>query len=474
MRTSQTRDGSSPSHAAPPVGREVISRECIAASIRRESARSDRNGREFALVLFRVKPGQRPPVSDARFARELADRARLTDEVGWFDERHLCAILPETSVAGANTFAQSVCDRVSRHAPTPVAAVFAYPGRWLELQNANQGSIEQRPAAAAPHSRHDDDDSGRSDGNGHAGGDGHSNGNGHGSGRGAAQQVSGEHVAARTHLHDARGRSSGSGSGNGHSNGNGHGNGNGKAHQVPESGPATAVLERRHLMASFNDGFAAELARPGLPTDSVQSFLAHAMPAWKRVIDLIGATLMLVLLSPVMIAAAMAIILTSRGPIIFRQKRSGLGGRPFTIFKFRTMCTDAERRKHALRRQSEQDGPAFKIANDPRVTQVGKLLRKTSIDELPQLWNVLRGEMSLVGPRPLPCEEAAACMQWQQRRLDVTPGLTCIWQVDGRSRVTFDEWVRMDVAYIRRRTLLHDMSILLRTVPAVLMRRGAH
>ena len=137
------------------------------------------------------------------------------------------------------------------------------------------------------------------------------------------------------------------------------------------------------------------------------------------------------------------------------------------------MCVDAESQKAELRAQSEQDGPAFKMAKDPRVTPLGRLLRKTSIDELPQLFNVLLGDMSLVGPRPLPCEESNRCEAWQRRRLDVTPGLTCIWQVRGRSKVSFSEWARMDVEYIRSRSLLSDLKLILKTIPAVLFRRGA-
>ena len=159
--------------------------------------------------------------------------------------------------------------------------------------------------------------------------------------------------------------------------------------------------------------------------------------------------------------------------MFFRQKRSGLGGREFVMVKFRSMATDAEVRKSELMALNEQDGPAFKIKNDPRTTVLGRLFRRTSIDELPQLWNVLRGDMSLVGPRPLPCNETAACQGWLRRRLDVTPGLTCIWQVRGRSKVSFSEWVRMDVQYIRSRSLGGDMKLLLQTVPAVVSRRGA-
>src|SRR5262249_21379046 len=134
---------------------------------------------------------------------------------------------------------------------------------------------------------------------------------------------------------------------------------------------------------------------------------------------------------------------------------------------------DAEAKKKELLALNEQDGPAFKIKRDPRITPLGRLLRATSIDELPQLINVLLGDMSLVGPRPLPCHETAGCASWQRQRLDVTPGLTCIWQIKGRSRVSFADWVRMDIQYIRNTSLLQDLKLLLMTVPALLLRKGA-
>jgi lipopolysaccharide/colanic/teichoic acid biosynthesis glycosyltransferase len=220
-------------------------------------------------------------------------------------------------------------------------------------------------------------------------------------------------------------------------------------------------------------GLADGLRAPDAGADGVESLLVRRLPWWKRSIDIAGALFGLVAFSPVMIMSAIVIKGTSRGPVIFKQRRAGLGGQPFWIYKFRTMTNDAEARKAALRQFSEQDGPAFKLANDPRLTPVGKFLRETSLDELPQLWNVLKGDMSLVGPRPLPMDESAECEQWQRRRLDVTPGLTCIWQVKGRSQVTFAEWMRMDVNYICRRNLFHDVKILLETIPAVLFRRGA-
>ena len=198
-----------------------------------------------------------------------------------------------------------------------------------------------------------------------------------------------------------------------------------------------------------------------------------ALPAWKRCLDLIVASLLCVLCLPLLLIVACVVKLTSPGPIIFKQHRAGLSGKPFILYKFRTMIPDAESYRCDLADLSQQDGPAFKMSNDPRITNVGRLLRRTSIDEMPQLWNVLKGDMSLVGPRPLPCEESDALQGWQRRRLDVTPGLTCIWQVNGRSRVTFDEWVRMDLEYICTRSLWTDVKLLILTIPAVLSCKGA-
>jgi len=198
------------------------------------------------------------------------------------------------------------------------------------------------------------------------------------------------------------------------------------------------------------------------------------MPRWKRAIDVLGAVTGLVVLSPIMLATMAAIKLTSRGPVFFAQRREGLGGRFFDVYKFRTMVVDAEEQKAALRAISEQDGPAFKLKNDPRVTSIGRYLRKTCIDELPQLLNVLKGDMSLVGPRPLPVDESQQCESWQRRRLEVTPGLTCIWQVDGKSRVPFVEWMRMDIRYMRGRNFFQDAKLVFRTAVNVLLHRASH
>ena len=222
-----------------------------------------------------------------------------------------------------------------------------------------------------------------------------------------------------------------------------------------------------------DDGVNRPLPSPVLYTQGQTPFRNVIATGVKYVVDFTGASLALLISLPVMATAAAAIKLTSPGPILFRQVREGQDGRPFSIYKFRTMHDGAEAMRDALADFSEQDGPAFKMTDDPRITPVGRVLRSTSIDELPQLWNVLRGDMSLVGPRPLPIRESLSCDAWQRRRLEAKPGLTCTWQVHGRSRVSFDEWIRMDLRYIRSRSLLLDLKLLLQTVPAVLSRRGA-
>lgn len=235
-----------------------------------------------------------------------------------------------------------------------------------------------------------------------------------------------------------------------------------------------------HAAASERFGVRGPLVSKQVPVTPraevlpLQSLLQEQPRVWKRAMDVVGAAIGLIATAPVMVAASLMIRASSPGPVIFRQQRVGLSGSRFTILKFRTMVPDAEKLKHALRSQSEQDGPAFKMTNDPRVTLVGRVLRSTSLDELPQLWNVLIGNMSLVGPRPLPVDEARDCAGWHRRRLDVMPGLTCIWQVRGRSTVKFDDWMRMDMEYLRNRSFLNDVKILLLTIPAVILRRGAH
>lgn len=193
----------------------------------------------------------------------------------------------------------------------------------------------------------------------------------------------------------------------------------------------------------------------------------------KRGIDIIGAAAAIMLTFPVVAASALAIRLDDGGPILFRQTRCGQNGRTFTMLKLRTMCIDADEQKVELADLNECDGPIFKCRNDPRITRVGRTLRKLSLDELPQLWNVLRGDMSLVGPRPPVPEEVDQYQTFERRRLSMRPGITCIWQVSGRSNIGFDQWVRLDVEYIDSWSLGLDLRILLKTIPAVLFGDGA-
>lgn len=361
--------------------RSMLTPEQMNIAIQRESARADRSGGQFALVLFRIRNGR--SLSTNRLARTLLTRIRATDDIGWYDEEHLAVLLPDTAAPGAWRFADDVSGMAWSNSPRPLCSVYSYPTKWF--------TDDEEPVTPVV--------------------------------------------------------------------------------RQPEKGDGRYAIQ--NLIPYFLEGVKTELEQPPSAVHRLETLLVRPMPWWKRAIDVAGAAFGLVMAAPVLGIAALMIKLDSKGPVIFKQPRAGLGGKPFSIFKFRTMVVDAEARKLQLATKNEQDGPAFKIQDDPRITKIGKFLRKTSIDELPQLWNVLRGDMTLVGPRPLPVSESDACEGWQRRRLDVTPGLTCIWQVKGRSRVSFAEWVRMDVSYIRRRTLWHDVVILMQTIPAVLLRRGA-
>ncbi len=194
----------------------------------------------------------------------------------------------------------------------------------------------------------------------------------------------------------------------------------------------------------------------------------------KRIIDIVVSSVALIVLLPLFLIISILIKLTSKGPVFFRQERVGLNGRRLTLYKFRTMVEDAEERLKELIRHNEMKGPVFKMSNDPRLTKIGKFLRKFSLDELPQLWNVLKGDMSLVGPRPPLPSEVEKYQPWQRRRLSMRPGLTCLWQVNGRNKINdFDEWVRLDLEYIDNWSLALDFKILFKTIPVVLLGIGA-
>jgi len=193
----------------------------------------------------------------------------------------------------------------------------------------------------------------------------------------------------------------------------------------------------------------------------------------KRGVDFVMALVFLIVLSPLLLVLAILIKLTSRGPVLYRQTRCGLGGRKFTVYKFRSMRADADLLRHELAALNEMDGPVFKIKVDPRCTPVGAFMRKFSLDELPQLVNILKGDMSFVGPRPPLPQEVEKYQRWQRRRLRMQPGLTCLWALEGRNKLNFKRWMELDLEYIDNWSPSLDWKIILKTIPVVLLGRGA-
>jgi exopolysaccharide biosynthesis polyprenyl glycosylphosphotransferase len=233
---------------------------------------------------------------------------------------------------------------------------------------------------------------------------------------------------------------------------------------VPFALPVCAYrLTRTHMVGPASDGYVHFLAVPVKPLQR----------AAKRVFDILASGAALVALTPLFLATALAIKATSRGPVLFKQERSGLHGRKFSMLKFRSMVANAEELRAILAAQNEQSGPVFKMKLDPRVTRVGRFIRKYSIDELPQLVNVFLGDMSVVGPRPPLPAEVMKYEGWQFRRLSVRPGLTCVWQVSGRNEISFNEWMLLDMRYIDHWSLFGDFDLIWRTIPVVLLGRGA-
>ena len=184
----------------------------------------------------------------------------------------------------------------------------------------------------------------------------------------------------------------------------------------------------------------------------------------KRIIDIVASFIGLIVLSPLMLVVSILIKLESKGEVIFKQKRVGLNGKEFYMYKFRSMVINAEELKAELESQNEMSGPMFKMKDHPRITRIGKFIRKTSIDELPQLINVIKGDMSLVGPRPSLPKEVEEFESWMRERLEVKPGLTCIWQISGRNNIDFEDWMKLDIKYVRERSFKLDIKLILKTV----------
>jgi len=241
--------------------------------------------------------------------------------------------------------------------------------------------------------------------------------------------------------------------------------------EVSTSGPVPSAANSSSTATSELPMRASDHVLPGIPIEPELGFYRRY---GKRCIDISAAGVALVLCLPIFALIALAIRIEGAGAIFYCSSRVGRGGRCFRFYKFRSMIPGADRRRDTLLHSNEVDGPVFKMAEDPRITRVGRFLRRTSLDELPQLWNVVRGDMSLVGPRPPIPQEVVQYEPWQRRRLSVRPGLTCLWQISGRSRIGFDEWMRLDMEYIDHRGFGLDCKILLRTLPAVLSGEGAY
>jgi lipopolysaccharide/colanic/teichoic acid biosynthesis glycosyltransferase len=263
----------------------------------------------------------------------------------------------------------------------------------------------------------------------------------------------------------------------------------GPVDEVILAGPLDPAVLRRLLTACAEAGLPAlvpfdhgvhDLPPPGVEVVGHTPYLVYQRRrldppslVLKAMLDRLLAAVLIVVLAPVLLALALLVRMFLGGPVLYVQQRAGLLGRPFPMLKFRSMRLGADREREALLAKNEMDGPVFKMTNDPRVTGLGRVLRRTSLDELPQLFNVLSGHMSLVGPRPLPIDETQALQGAHRRRLSMRPGLTCLWQVRGRSDLTFAEWMTLDLAYVDRWSLGLDLAILLRTIPAILVGRGA-
>jgi exopolysaccharide biosynthesis polyprenyl glycosylphosphotransferase len=244
-------------------------------------------------------------------------------------------------------------------------------------------------------------------------------------------------------------------------------------HHCEEQGIIVRVrtgMSGLHVARSFVD----ELH--GVPVLTIQSGPADSWQlVMKRLIDIAGSAALLLALAPLFAIVTLLIKLDSPGPVFFAQQRVGLNKRRFRILKFRTMVDGSDQQQHMLEHLNEVEGPVFKIKNDPRMTRIGKFLRRFSIDELPQLINVLKGDMSLVGPRPLPVRDVERIeVRWHKRRFSIKPGITCLWQVNGRSEIGFEDWVRMDLEYIDSWSLVLDIIILMKTIPAVFKGPGAY
>lgn len=433
----------------------VCTQEAFQLELVKEISRSNRrqSGREFSLIHFSLDGKNKRSLLTEAMLDSFQQRIRISDTIGWHSS-NLAVLLPETNREGAKLVSGDLVQLAARHGWNAEPVIYVYP--WDD----NLISVSNEIARASEATEESDSKSNDYVLNG-------------------SEQEDFSDGFERTDSfdpnrldddHNSEASFRGNGGGNGFSSSQG-------LASVQVSDRAVLRLPRgaNRQLAQRTSMSPAEEARLNAVADSISTSMVETIPTpwWKRTIDIVGAGTGLIVLSPVLLAAAIAIKATSSGPVLFRQKREGKGGKPFDILKFRTMVIDAESKQASLRDVSEQDGPAFKLKDDPRITAVGKKLRKSCIDELPQLVNVLVGQMSLVGPRPLPVAESTECSPWQRIRLTVLPGLTCTWQARGGRQVSFDQWMRMDLDYIRNQGFLSDVRLIIETAFIALLQRGS-
>lgn len=390
----------------------VLAPSELERAFQRERARVDRNDQSFSIVVFRLTA--RGAGDRARLAEVLVDRVRAYDAVGEVDSNRIAALLPETSGEEAWIFADAAIARLAELDLKVGCDVFTYPHPGQEDEDDDSGD---HSPIAGPHL--DEPGSGPLDERRSTGTDGQ------------------------------------------------------PAAPEPQAQPQSRVQSQLRPVET-QPVQSPEALAADRPVRDLAPYFEEPLPLYRRAVDVVVSATALALLSPLLLATAVAVKVTSPGPIIFWQWRAGRGGRPFRFYKFRSMHRDAEDRKKDLSLVNEMDGPIFKIKSDPRITPVGRIIRQLSIDELPQLFNVLKGDMTLVGPRPPVLDEVEGYAAWQKQRLDITGGLTCIWQVSGRSDVSFVDWMRMDVRYRHRRSALLDLKLIGRTFGAVFSGRGAY
>jgi lipopolysaccharide/colanic/teichoic acid biosynthesis glycosyltransferase len=437
--------------------RRILSAAEFRCLLERERDLANRGTRHFSLIVLRRSSGTKRGFE--RLSREVRDRLRSTDLIGRTASNRLEVLLTDTGPVGACVVADWIDRLVIENGIHVEPKLYVYPS-VKEAQCPHVDESESNgsgPNGSAPpfDPSQPFDPSHR---NGSSNGNGHANGNGHRNGNGRAND-NGGHTPH---------------------NGNGHGT---NGHSNPRlstvapwdlEGSTARRADATHTTIRGRASIDPGLRSPNWPLEDLWGHLAVGTPFLKRCLDVTVASIALVLLAPLFVAVAVAIKLDSPGPVIFKQKRAGRSGRPFVFYKFRSMFIDAEKRRAELAGLNEQSGPIFKIKNDPRMTRVGRVLRRWSVDELPQLWNVIKGDLSLVGPRSPTFDEYSSYSRWERQRLCVTGGITCIWQVSGRSQISFREWMRMDMRYLSSRGLWFDLCLLAKTIPAVVSGRGAY